>query len=801
MNNLHAESDRIVKGVEKGGRNPIAGTWPNAAVITVNNFKYKSLSDFSLNTAVGCSHGCRFCYVPSTSAIKQAPKLNKLGVNDPDAEWGQYVFVRNWDEKAFLASLIKAEGIPVGELKADGNRAVMLCTTTDPYQVIKHSDPQEAKKLTETHRANVHRMLELIRDNSTLNVRILTRSPLAKQDFDLMKSYGNRLVFGMSLPTLDNNLARIYEPNAPAPSKRLETLQAARAAGLHVYVAIAPTYPECDEADLRATLTAIKELDLITIFHEPINIRAENVERIRAHGEELGVKLNTEVFATVESWEDYALAQLHLVERVAGELGLLKHLHLWPDKSFESKRSLARHENDAGHVVWLRKWWDRVSEWPGYVAVKPAAAQFAPSEDDDESLETTIARLAALSPIDYDRSREAEAKRLKIRVATLDTQVELQRPRVADAPLQGQEVVFPQVEPWPEPVDGADVLNKVSETFSKYIVLPPGGADALALWCAHAHAFEAFECTPRLNIRSPEKGCGKTLTLEVTQLFVPRPLRMENCTVAVLFRLVDKFHPVLLADECDTWMKDKNELLGLFNAGHRRGGKVMRCEGDGNDVRAFKVYAPTALGGIGALPGTLHDRSVVIMLHRAKPGEVRARFDSRHVESEQELCRKLARFAADNLERLKNADPALPDGVYNRLADNWRPLFAIAEAAGGDWPKRAADALASLTAKDGAEGQSDGVQLLDDIREIFEEKIVKDKIPGKDLAEALAGMPGRPWAEFGRTEKPITPTKLARMLGHFEIKSGTQRDGNVTFKGYCRTDFNDAFGRYLFAKA
>ena len=55
MNNLHAESDRIVKGVEKGGRNPIAGTWPNAAVITVNNFKYKSLSDFSLNTAVGCN--------------------------------------------------------------------------------------------------------------------------------------------------------------------------------------------------------------------------------------------------------------------------------------------------------------------------------------------------------------------------------------------------------------------------------------------------------------------------------------------------------------------------------------------------------------------------------------------------------------------------------------------------------------------------------------------------------------------------------------------------------------------------
>ena len=163
----------------------------------------------------------------------------------------------------------------------------MFCSTTDPYQVINNKEQFAA------HRAIVRRGLELIRDESTLNVRILTRGPLARTDFGLMQSFDHRLTFGMSLPTLDDKLARLYEPNAPAPSLRLETLKKAKEAGLHVYVAVAPTYPECDDADLRTTLEAVKELDPITIFHEPINIRAENVARIEEHAERLGKGLKT----------------------------------------------------------------------------------------------------------------------------------------------------------------------------------------------------------------------------------------------------------------------------------------------------------------------------------------------------------------------------------------------------------------------------------------------------------------------------------------------------------------------------
>jgi DNA repair photolyase len=187
---------------------------------------------------------------------------------------------------------------------------------------------------------------------------------LAKADFELFKSFGKRLIFGMSLPTLRNDLAKIYEPKAPAPSQRLATLKAAKEFGLHLYVAVAPTYPECDRADLKATLSAIAQLNPMTIFHEPINIRAENVARIKDHASELGVELKTEVFATRESWQNYAVDSLTSVYEISEELGLLDKLHLWPDKSLGGDSLIKRQPKPEKYRKFLNKCWTRVSEWP-----------------------------------------------------------------------------------------------------------------------------------------------------------------------------------------------------------------------------------------------------------------------------------------------------------------------------------------------------------------------------------------------------------------------------------------------------
>ncbi len=338
--------------------------WHAPAVIAPNNFVYKSLSNWAFNPAVGCTHACRFCYVPSAATIKQGPALAAYGIEDADAQWGQYVLLRPWNENRFLASLRVAENTPLSQLKADGNRAIMYCSTTDPYQVIRHPDPARQRELAEHARFLVRRSLELIRDHSTLNVRILTRSPLARSDFEIFRSFGPRLLFGMSLPTLRNDLAKAYEPKAPAPSQRLATLRAAKEAGLHMYVALAPTYPECDASDLRATLRAVVELNPLTIFHEPINLRAENVARIEAEAAHHGISLRTDVFATRARWQNYAMESLRTVEQLAAEKGAADHLHLWPDKSLGSRSALDQTSDPQAHLQWLERCWKRISEWP-----------------------------------------------------------------------------------------------------------------------------------------------------------------------------------------------------------------------------------------------------------------------------------------------------------------------------------------------------------------------------------------------------------------------------------------------------
>ena len=405
--------------------------------------------------------------------------------------------------------------------------------------------------------------------------------------------------------------------------------------------------------------------------------------------------------------------------------------------------------------------------------------------------EEAVAALATLRPLDYERQRESQAKKLKCRVGMLDRLVEAQR-ATTNGTLQGSAVVLPNIELWPEPVSGAEVVREVAESFTRYVALPDGGADLLSLWCAHAHLFDAFICSPRLNITSPERGCGKSTLRDVVSLFVPRPILTENLSVAVLFRLVDGHAPVVLADEYDAWLKDNEELRGLLNAGHRRGAAVYRCEGDSHEVRAFRGYTPAVLCGIGTLPGTLHDRSIVLRLERAKPGELSARFDPRHIETETELCRKLARWCVDNREWIQNIDPVLPDGVFNRLADNWRPLFAISEVAGEDWPKRCAEAFAKLSSQNDADSESLRVSLLADIRQIF----TSDRMFSKDMIDALKDMTERPWPEICRG-KPITERWLARNLAPFGIYSKTLRIGDDRAKGYELEGFSNVFERYL----
>ncbi len=336
------------------------------ATITRNNFKYKSLSSWALNLFMGCTHGCRFCYVTETSANKQKKLLRSFGVMDPVRDWGNYVLVRYWDRKKFMRSLRDAKRTTPGRLNADGNRAVIICSTTDPYQVIRNEDAGRQRELNTYARQMLRDALEAIRDHSDLNVRILTRSALARKDFDLFKTFGNRLLLGTSLPTLDTVLGRLYEPRVPAPSQRLELLIDAHKAGIPTFVAVAPVFPEVGYQGMLDVFNAVKKARPWTIFMEPVNIRLGIAERIQLEAQKLGRDLDMMPYTDTAAWARYAISALHDAERAAMKAGVADILHLWPDHTDLQRKAVLKAQSDPeAYLAWLQGYWNRVSEWPG----------------------------------------------------------------------------------------------------------------------------------------------------------------------------------------------------------------------------------------------------------------------------------------------------------------------------------------------------------------------------------------------------------------------------------------------------
>ncbi|HET6203328.1 MAG TPA: DUF3631 domain-containing protein [Planctomycetota bacterium] len=364
---------------------------------------------------------------------------------------------------------------------------------------------------------------------------------------------------------------------------------------------------------------------------------------------------------------------------------------------------------------------------------------------------------------------------------------------------QGQALELESPVPWPEPVDGAALLDELDATFRKYVVLPPHAPEALALWVPHTYTWEAgADFSPRLSVTGPTKRCGKSRVLEVLAGLVNRPLSTENLTPPALFRAVERYKPTLLVDEGDALLNGAEGLRGLLNAGQRRGGSVLRTVGEDFEPRAFSVFGPVALAAIGNLPDTVRDRSIVIPMRRKARAESVARM--RLAEFRQEtttLRKKLARWARDHEAELLRARPALPEALDDRAADGWEPLLAIADAAGDAWPERAREAAIALSAERGEEDGSIGVRLLGDLRNLFETRGA-DRLPSQEVAEALAAMEERPWAEWGRVRRPITPPAVARLLRPFGIVPRSIRlPGGRTPKGYHRADFEDPWGRYL----
>jgi hypothetical protein len=156
-------------------------------------------------------------------------------------------------------------------------------------------------------------------------------------------------------------------------------------------------------------------------------------------------------------------------------------------------------------------------------------------------------------------------------------------------------------------------------------------AEVLASYIFMTWRIEQFNVVPYIDFLGP-KGCGKTRGLELLQQLAYRGWLVTHPTAAVVFWVVDRFGPTLLADNYEFWNEEtRRDLDGLFNAGYRRGMVVPRRpregEGNGSELLVYKVFSPKALAGTREPVDSLASRCITIRMSRnqsEKPIEVDA---------------------------------------------------------------------------------------------------------------------------------------------------------------------------------
>lgn len=349
--------------------------------------------------------------------------------------------------------------------------------------------------------------------------------------------------------------------------------------------------------------------------------------------------------------------------------------------------------------------------------------------------------------------------------------------------------------PWSRPLNGNALIENVVVVIAKYVVLPPHAILTVALWVFFTYLVDAFNIAPILALCSPEKRCGKTTVEELVGEIAHRPKMMSNITPAGFYQAIDDSCATMIIDECDTFLFPSQQLIGMINSGYKRkGGKVVRGGRD-NKSNTYNLFGPKVLAMIGPAPESIEDRSLVIWLRRKKPSEVVSRLSDAAEGDFIALRSQISRWAADNMNNVRNAKPALPNLSSDRAIDNWLPLLTIATCISPECLELATAAAYTLYESQTDDSMSIGEELLFDIRSVFLNHC-SERISTKTLIAGLCSNRERPWASFDN-RNPISARQLSTFLAKYGVRSKNIRINDDVFKGYELPQFKDAFERYL----
>lgn len=352
----------------------------------------------------------------------------------------------------------------------------------------------------------------------------------------------------------------------------------------------------------------------------------------------------------------------------------------------------------------------------------------------------------------------------------------------------------------PEP-PASQLFDAIAAHIGRYLACDPHQLTVLTLWAAHTWCFRSSRTAAYLNVRSPEPQSGKSLCLMVLRDLVSNPSFATGVSAGSFMKYLladvhrvdeNKFDSTILLDACQHTFgpSERQPLVALLNSGT-----------DSNPCyfstgQEYCFFGPKAFAGNAPLPRSLAARCIPITLRRRKPSDVLTRF---HQESAREAATALvsefipwiSRNRAALVDAAQDLPPRLPVGLTPHEQACAEPLLHLADLIGGSWPDRARCAISAVFQ---LADSSMTVDLLYDLRAIFNSKGNPEYLYTSDILPELITLEHRPWAGWNRNSGKRLGN-LLRPLGITSRNRYLAADKNL--KAYFLTDFQDAWERYI----
>ncbi len=329
----------------------------------------------------------------------------------------------------------------------------------------------------------------------------------------------------------------------------------------------------------------------------------------------------------------------------------------------------------------------------------------------------------------------------------------------------------------------------------------------MALWIVRTHCFQAWDKNPYLLVTSPTKRCGKTTLFSLLKHLTCNSMMVSGATPSFVQRVLNKSKPTLLMDEFDSFKQMSDKFGNILNAAHNREGAfigISISQGSDWNPELLDVYAPIALALINTKPvqPTLQDRCIEIKLQRKAANETVKRYVVKEATALLKPIRlRATRWAVNNMKDLEAYIPDIPKALDDRQGDNWFPLLAIADLAGGALPDQARAAALLIAGTVVEEDRDLDLKLLKDAY-----KIVKAKGGRVHMGELFSSLRNlgkdkdedSPWTGWWIKDAFKHRQHIRTVLKGYGIEiSRNCKVGIDNKSGYKIEAFGDAYERYI----